>query len=64
MKELIKFIPIVIPIGIGIGATSMRLEKVECDTRDVKEEQRLLRERLFDIHNKVNEIYKNICNIK
>lgn len=64
MKDFFKYIPIIIPIGIGIGATSMRLEKVECDSKDIKKEQEILRDRLFDIHNKVNEIYKNICNIK
>jgi hypothetical protein len=64
MKDIIKYIPMIIPVGIAIGATSMRIEKVECDTKDLKEEQRILRERLFDIHEKVNEIYKNICNIK
>ncbi len=64
MKDIIKYIPIIIPVGIAIGATSIRLDKVECDSKDLKREQELLRDRLFDIHNKVNEIYKNICNIK
>jgi hypothetical protein len=63
-KNLLSGISFLIPIGVGIGVMNTRLEKVECDSRDIKNEQRILRERLFDMHEKVNEIYKNICNIK
>ena len=65
MKEMIfKYIPILIPCGIGIGVVNVRLDKIECENKDIKLEQRMLREKLFDIHDKVNQIYKNICNIK
>ena len=65
MKEMIfKYIPILIPCGIGIGVVNVRLDKIECENKDIKLEQRMLREKLFDIHDKVNQIYKNISNIK
>ena len=61
---IFKYIPILIPCGIGIGVVNVRLDKIECENKDIKLEQRMLREKLFDIHDKVNQIYKNICNIK
>jgi len=63
-KNILSGISFLIPVGIGIGVMNTRLDKVECDSRDMKKEQSILRERLFDMHEKVNEIYKNICNIK
>ena len=42
MKEMIfKYIPILIPCGIGIGVVNVRLDKIECENKDIKLEQRI-----------------------